>query len=104
MSWGSFQQAIRDNADAVAEIIVLEQGKTLTDAHGDLYRGLQVVQAAASITSTLMGNQLEGCCLLIVILMHLADITVLVSKDIDTYNRRLPLGVCASIAPFNFPV
>ena len=48
MSWGSFQQAIRDTGDAVAEIIVLEQGKTLTNAHGDLYRGLQVLQAAAS--------------------------------------------------------
>ncbi|KAF9518264.1 hypothetical protein BS47DRAFT_1371108 [Hydnum rufescens UP504] len=80
-----FQQAIRDNADAVAQLIVLEQGKTFSDAHGDLHRGLQVVQAATSITTSLMGNQLE------------------VSKDMDTYTRRLPLGVCASIAPFNFP-
>jgi hypothetical protein len=51
---------LRENADAIAQSIVLEQGKTLTDAHGDLHRGLQVVQAAANITTTLMGNKIEG--------------------------------------------
>lgn len=56
----SFQHAIRENADAIANSIVLEQGKTFTDAHGDLHRGLQVVQAATSITTTLMGNKIEG--------------------------------------------
>ncbi|KAF8807731.1 methylmalonate-semialdehyde dehydrogenase [Phlegmacium glaucopus] len=79
------QQLLRENADAVANSIVLEQGKTLADAHGDLLRGLQVVETAAGITSTLMGDKIE------------------VSKDMDTEVRRVPLGVCASIAPFNFP-
>ena len=55
------------------------------DAHGDVLRGLQVVETACGITSTLLGDKLE------------------VSKDMDTETRRLPLGVCASIAPFNFP-
>ena len=87
MSWGSLQQAIRDDSDAVAEVIVLEQGKTLTDAHGDLYQGLQVVQAAASIAGTLIGNQLEGYCLPIVVLIPLADITVLVSS-LCTITKR----------------
>ncbi|KAJ7225669.1 methylmalonate-semialdehyde dehydrogenase [Mycena pura] len=79
------QHLLRQNADAIASSIVLEQGKTVADAHGDLLRGLQVVETSAGITSTLFGENLE------------------VSKDMDTDVRRLPLGVCASIAPFNFP-
>ncbi|KAF9229128.1 Methylmalonate-semialdehyde dehydrogenase [Gyrodon lividus] len=79
------QNQIRQNADALAGSIVLEQGKTLTDAHGDVLRGLQVVETAVGITSTLLGDKME------------------VSKDMDTEVRKVPLGVCASIAPFNFP-
>ncbi|KAF9015529.1 methylmalonate-semialdehyde dehydrogenase [Cyathus striatus] len=79
------QHLLRKNADAIANSIVLEQGKTLADAHGDLLRGLQVVETAAGITSTLLGDKIE------------------VSKDMDTEVRRVPLGVCASVAPFNFP-
>jgi len=79
------QHLLRQNADYIANSIVLEQGKTLADAHGDLLRGLQVVETAIGITSTLMGEKLE------------------VSKDMDTEVRKVPLGVCASIAPFNFP-
>lgn len=73
------QQLLRENADTIANSIVLEQGKTLAgmlsfsgfqvytfvthriiDAHGDLLRGLQVVETAAGITSTLMGDKIEG--------------------------------------------
>ncbi|KAJ7293432.1 Aldehyde/histidinol dehydrogenase [Mycena rebaudengoi] len=79
------QNLLRKNADAIASSIVLEQGKTIADAHGDLLRGLQVVETAVGITSSLLGDKLE------------------VSKDMDTEVRKLPLGVCASIAPFNFP-
>ncbi|GLB36007.1 putative aldehyde dehydrogenase family protein [Lyophyllum shimeji] len=81
----NLQQLIREHADAIANSIVLEQGKTIADAHGDLLRGLQVVETSIGITSTLIGEKLE------------------VSKDMDTVVRKLPLGVCASIAPFNFP-
>ncbi|KAG8927082.1 hypothetical protein FRC02_008473 [Tulasnella sp. 418] len=79
------QRLIRENGDALASSIVLEQGKTLGDAHGDVLRGLQVVETACGIAGNLMGEKLE------------------VSKDMDTYTRRVPLGVCASVAPFNFP-
>ncbi|KAF9029268.1 methylmalonate-semialdehyde dehydrogenase [Hymenopellis radicata] len=79
------QALLRQNADSIAHSIVLEQGKTLPDAQGDLLRGLQVVETATGITSTLLGEKIE------------------VSKDMDTYVRKVPLGVCASIAPFNFP-
>jgi len=79
------QHLLRKNADAIAGSIVLEQGKTMADAHGDLLRGLQVVETAIAVTNTLMGDKIE------------------VTKDMDTYVRRMPLGVCAAIAPFNFP-
>lgn len=79
------QHQLRQNSDAIASSIVLEQGKTFADAQGDLLRGLQVVETASGIPTALLGNTIE------------------VSKDMDTSVRRLPLGVCASIAPFNFP-
>lgn len=81
----NLQQLLRENADSIANSIVLEQGKTFADARGDLLRGLQVVETATAVSTTLLGDKLE------------------VSKDMDTYVKRVPLGVCASIAPFNFP-
>ena len=71
--------------DDIANAIVLEQGKTFVDAKGDVLRGLQVVEVACGITSTMLEERIE------------------VAKDMDTYARREPLGVCAAISPFNFP-
>lgn len=79
------QHLIRQHAPDIGKSIVLEQGKTSADAQGDVHRGLQVVETATAITSTLLGDMLE------------------VARDMDTYSRRLPLGVCAAITPFNFP-
>ncbi|KAI0076238.1 methylmalonate-semialdehyde dehydrogenase [Panus rudis PR-1116 ss-1] len=79
------QYLLRKHGDAIANSIVLEQGKTFADAQGDLLRGLQVVESASGIPTALLGSTIE------------------VSKDMDTSTRRLPLGVCASVAPFNFP-
>ncbi|WVF72915.1 methylmalonate-semialdehyde dehydrogenase (acylating) [Kwoniella sp. CBS 6097] len=79
------QHLIRQNAPEIANSIVLEQGKTFADALGDVGRGLQVVESATAITNTLLGDKLE------------------VSADMDTFSRRLPLGVTAAITPFNFP-
>uniref|UniRef100_H3BGD6 Methylmalonate-semialdehyde/malonate-semialdehyde dehydrogenase [acylating], mitochondrial n=1 Tax=Latimeria chalumnae TaxID=7897 RepID=H3BGD6_LATCH len=81
-----YQQLIKDNLKEIAMLITLEQGKTLADAEGDIFRGLQVVEHACSITSLLLGETLPS-----------------ITKDMDTYTYRLPLGVCAGIAPFNFP-
>lgn len=79
------QHLIREHMPDIANSIVLEQGKTFADAQGDVHRGLQVVESATAITTTMLGDKLE------------------VTKDMDTYSRRLPLGVCAAITPFNFP-
>ena len=70
----------------LAANITKEQGKTLPDAEGDVLRGLQVVEHCCSITSLQLGETLGS-----------------VTKDMDTYSYREPLGVCAGVTPFNFP-
>nr|KAJ3404048.1 hypothetical protein HK105_003968 [Polyrhizophydium stewartii] len=79
------QALIRQNMDRLAHSITLEQGKTFPDAKGDVLRGLQVVEAACGIPTSLLGEKLA------------------VARDMDTYTIREPLGVTAGIAPFNFP-
>lgn len=81
-----YQALIKDNLKEIAKLITLEQGKTLPDAEGDVTRGLQVVEQCCSLTSSLMGENLPG-----------------ITKDMDLISFRTPLGVCAGIAPFNFP-
>ncbi|XP_006206123.1 methylmalonate-semialdehyde/malonate-semialdehyde dehydrogenase [acylating], mitochondrial isoform X1 [Vicugna pacos] len=81
-----YQQLIKENLKEIARIITLEQGKTLADAEGDVFRGLQVVEHACSVTSLMLGETMPS-----------------ITKDMDLYSYRLPLGVCAGIAPFNFP-
>merc|ERR1719357_2374335 len=81
-----YQQLIKHHLDDIAKLITVEQGKTLPDAQGDVMRGLQVVEQACSVTNLLIGENLVG-----------------VSKDMDLTCHRTPLGVCAGIAPFNFP-
>ena len=63
-----------------------EHGKTIADAKGDVFRGYEVVEHTCSFTSLAQGETLEN-----------------VAKNIDIYSYRVPLGVCAGIAPFNFP-
>jgi len=81
-----FQHLIREHTDELASIITREQGKTLADAKGDIFRGLEVVEFACGAASFMMGETLEN-----------------VSKGIDSYSYRVPLGVTAGITPFNFP-
>lgn len=82
----NYQQLIRDNTDLLAESIVKENGKTMADARGDVFRGLEVVEYATGCSNDIMGETLGS-----------------VSKSIDTYSYRQPLGVVAGICPFNFP-
>eukprot|EP00658_Telonema_sp_P-2_P003184 TRINITY_DN11169_c0_g1_i1.p1 TRINITY_DN11169_c0_g1~~TRINITY_DN11169_c0_g1_i1.p1 ORF type:complete len:527 (-),score=164.75 TRINITY_DN11169_c0_g1_i1:284-1864(-) len=82
-----WQALIRDNSDLLAESITQEQGKTTADAHGDVFRGLEVVEHSCSMGNLQMGGHISG-----------------VSTNMDSYEIRQPLGTCAGIAPFNFPV
>lgn len=81
-----YQQLIRENMDTLAKTLTAEQGKTLADAQGDVFRGLEVVEHAAAI-----GN------------LQLGELSNNVANGVDTYTVLQPLGVCAGITPFNFP-
>nr|WP_294864961.1 CoA-acylating methylmalonate-semialdehyde dehydrogenase [uncultured Pseudogulbenkiania sp.] len=81
-----YQQLIRDNMKELAAILTAEQGKTLADAEGDVFRGLEVVEHAANIGNLQLGEHAEN-----------------VASGVDTYTVQQPLGVCAGITPFNFP-
>ncbi|CAI7808573.1 unnamed protein product, partial [Closterium sp. NIES-53] len=80
------QELIRREMDRLALSVTTEQGKTLADARGDVFRGLEVVEQACAMGTMQMGELLEN-----------------VSAGVDTYSIRQPLGVCAGICPFNFP-
>jgi malonate-semialdehyde dehydrogenase (acetylating)/methylmalonate-semialdehyde dehydrogenase len=80
-----FTNLIRENWDRLAASITLEQGKVVSDAKGDVLRGLQVAETACGITTQIGGEVLE------------------VAKDMETRSYREPLGVVAAICPFNFP-
>ncbi|XP_076934791.1 methylmalonate-semialdehyde dehydrogenase [acylating], mitochondrial-like [Bidens hawaiensis] len=80
------QQLIRRDMAKLAMNITTEQGKTLKDAQGDVFRGLEVVEHACGMASLQMGEFSSN-----------------VSNGIDTYSIREPLGVCSGICPFNFP-
>ena len=81
-----YQALIRDHMDELAEILTAEQGKTIADARGDVFRGLEVVEHAAGIANLQIGDFVEN-----------------VASGVDTYSIWQPLGVCAGITPFNFP-
>ena len=81
-----YQQLIRDHMKELAAILTAEQGKTLPDAEGDVFRGLEVVEHAANIGTLQMGELASN-----------------VAGGVDTYTILQPLGVCAGITPFNFP-
>ncbi|MBE0445878.1 CoA-acylating methylmalonate-semialdehyde dehydrogenase [Psychrobacter sp. FME5] len=81
-----YQALIREHMDELAEILTAEQGKTIADARGDVFRGLEVVEHAAGIANLQIGDFVEN-----------------VASGVDTYSIWQPLGVCAGITPFNFP-
>ncbi len=81
-----YQQLIRENMKELAAILTAEQGKTLPDAEGDVFRGLEVVEHAANIGTLQMGEMANN-----------------VANGVDTYTLQQPIGVCAGITPFNFP-
>lgn len=78
----------------VGPLYIQQQSRTdiHKDAHGDVLRGLQVVETAIGITSTLLGEKIEGDTGLCSASTNLFST---VSKDMDTEVRKVPLGVCA---------
>jgi malonate-semialdehyde dehydrogenase (acetylating) / methylmalonate-semialdehyde dehydrogenase len=80
------QALIREHMSRIAQTLSAEQGKTLADAEGDVFRGLEVVEHACSIGTLQLGEFAEN-----------------VAGGLDTYTIHQPIGVCAGITPFNFP-
>ena len=81
-----FKELLENAADEIARLIAREHGKTISDAHGELARGLEVVEFACGIPHLLKGEFSEN-----------------VGTGVDAYSTRQPLGVVAGITPFNFP-
>lgn len=82
----NLQRIIKRDTDKLAESITSEHGKTLADARGDVFRGLQVVEHACSAPTLMMGEALPN-----------------LAADLDGFSYRMPLGVVAGITPNNFP-
>ena len=82
-----FRELVASHVDELAELITAEHGKVLSDAKGEIGRGLEVIEFACGIPQLLKGDYSDQ-----------------VSTGIDVFSFREPLGVVAGITPFNFPV
>jgi malonate-semialdehyde dehydrogenase (acetylating)/methylmalonate-semialdehyde dehydrogenase len=82
-----FRELLDAHRDELARLVTDEHGKTLPDATGSVQRGIEVVEFATGIPHLLKGEHSED-----------------VGTGVDTHSLRQPLGVCAGITPFNFPV
>lgn len=82
----AFREILNARKEELAAVITAEHGKVLSDALGEVTRGLEVVEFACGLSHLLKGGYSEG-----------------VSQGIDVYSIRQPLGVVGIISPFNFP-
>ncbi len=82
----AYRELLDKNITDVARIISSEHGKTIADAIGEVRRGIEVVEFACGIGQLQKAQYSEG-----------------VSRNVDTFSMRQPLGVVAGITPFNFP-
>jgi malonate-semialdehyde dehydrogenase (acetylating)/methylmalonate-semialdehyde dehydrogenase len=82
-----YRQVLEAEAENLARIVSHDHGKTLADAKGEVQRGIEVVEFACGMPSLMQGASVDG-----------------VARGIDCRSIRQPLGVCAGIVPFNFPV
>ena len=81
------RQLLVERADELAAIITREHGKVLSDAKGEISRGIENVEFAAGLVHLLKGEYAEQ-----------------VSRGVDVHSTKQPVGVVAAITPFNFPI
>ena len=81
-----YRQLIEENFDRICESVTREHGKTLAEARGSVYRGIENVEFACGIPTLLKGETLEN-----------------LARGVDCETILQPLGVCVGITPFNFP-
>lgn len=81
-----FKALLEQHRDAMAHCIAEEHGKTLSDADGEISRGIEVVEFACGIPHLLKG-----------------EYSCQIGQGIDSWSQHTPLGVVVGITPFNFP-
>jgi malonate-semialdehyde dehydrogenase (acetylating)/methylmalonate-semialdehyde dehydrogenase len=81
-----FRDLLEQNFEELARTVTAEHGKTIDESRGSVRRGIECVEVACGSPSLMMGYGLEN-----------------ISSGIDCQVIRQPVGVCAAIAPFNFP-
>ncbi|HKQ39139.1 MAG TPA: aldehyde dehydrogenase family protein, partial [Verrucomicrobiae bacterium] len=81
-----YRQLVEENFDKICQSVSREHGKTLAEARGSAYRGIENIEYACSIPTLLMGDTLEN-----------------LARGVDCETVHQPLGVCVGITPFNFP-
>jgi malonate-semialdehyde dehydrogenase (acetylating)/methylmalonate-semialdehyde dehydrogenase len=81
------RELLEKHRPELAALVTAEHGKTLEDAAGSVTRGIEVVEFAAGIPHLIRG-----------------DFTDNVARNVDSWSLRQPVGVCAGITPFNFPI
>ncbi|MFD6139433.1 CoA-acylating methylmalonate-semialdehyde dehydrogenase [Promicromonospora sp. NPDC060271] len=82
-----FRELLAANTDELARLVSREHGKVVSDAAGEVGRGLEVVEFACGLPHLLKGEYSEQA-----------------ATGVDVFSFREPLGVVAGITPFNFPV
>lgn len=82
-----FKALVEEHRNELAQIITEQHGKVLSDAQGEITRGLEVVEFACGIPHAQKGEH-----------------SLNVGRQVDSHSMMQPLGVCAGITPFNFPV
>ncbi|SDH76575.1 methylmalonate-semialdehyde dehydrogenase [acylating] [Alteribacillus persepolensis] len=82
-----YQQLLVENWDELARLVTLENGKSYSEAYGEVQRGIECVEFAAGAPSLMMGKQLPD-----------------IATDMESGMYRYPIGVIGGITPFNFPM
>src|SRR5690242_6355809 len=82
----AIRELVHERREEIAKILTAEHGKVLSDAMGEVTRGLEVIEFCCGLPHLLKGGMTEQA-----------------STGIDVYSIRQPLGVVAGITPFNFP-
>lgn len=82
-----FWRLLEDRRDELVRLVVIDNGKTLAEAQGEVQRGIEAVEFAAGAPAHLLGSVCEE-----------------VARGVDGELFRQPLGVVAGLTPFNFPV
>ncbi|WP_025028724.1 CoA-acylating methylmalonate-semialdehyde dehydrogenase [Caldalkalibacillus mannanilyticus] len=83
----TYHHLLTEQHEALAQLIVQENGKAYKEAYGEVQRGIECVEFAAGAPSLLMGESLSG-----------------IAEEMDSEMFRYPLGVIGGITPFNFPM